>query len=332
MPKLCSPCSQIEVVSTDPAALSLTPISGYITFPAGTSIASFSVMSVDDFIPEPNEMLVLSLANVAGGARFGSQDSAVITVLKSDSSNGVFGFDSVPLASSIDEELGMVILSVNRSEGNFGSVTVTWEVRPADNEMAALQDFDPATGQVLFEDGEIQKDFTITPLNEMEPELNENFVIVLTSAVANDNQTGSTPSSGATTDSTRSRFKFTVRENDFPFGVLQFAGSSSFPIPPISLATIMPELTVTESDGAVRVYVVRAQGVVGNVSSEFFTDDGSATSLGLMPDYISSAGKLDFSEGTTVLSFDVALVDDSDPELAKRFFVNLTNPRGGMYS
>lgn len=295
-----------------------------------TNIATFSVMSVDDAIPEPNELLVLSLANVAGGARFGSLDSAVITVLKSDSSNGVFGFDSTPLAASIDEQVGMVTLSVNRSEGNFGSVSVSWEVRHVIGETVATQDFDPASGRVVFEEGEMQQTFTIVPLNEMEPELNENFVIVLTSAVANDNQTSSTPSSGASIDTTRSRFVFTISENDFPYGVLQFAGSSSLPVPPFSLAATMPELTVGESDGTVTVYVVRAQGVVGNVSIEFFTSDGTATTLGLLPDYISNAGRLDFAEGETVQSFDVMLVDDFDPELAKTFFVNLTHPQGGI--
>ena len=295
-------------------------------------MASISIMSVNDLIPEPSEMLFLSLANIAGGARFGSQDSAVITVLKSDSSNGVFGFDFVPLAISIDEKFGIVTLSVNRSEGNFGSVTVTWEVRSEVSKMAAMQDFDPVTGQVAFEEEELQQEFTIRPLNDMEPELSENFVIVLTSAIADDNRTSSTTTSGASIDDTRSRFSFSVGENDFPYGVLQFAGSSSFPIPPIYLATTMPELTADESDGAVRVYVVRAQGVVGNISCEFFTSDGTATTLGLMPDYRSSAGKLDFTEGMRVLSFDITLVDDSNPELAKIFFVNLTNPQGGVFS
>lgn len=322
--------SQVEVVSTDPTALSLTPISGYVSFSAGTALTQFSINSVDDSIPEPNELFTLSLTNVEGGARLsGSQNTATITVLKSDSSNGVFGFIPASVQSTIGEP-GMVFLSVNRSGGNFDGVTVTWEVRDAGSGLVATQDFNPATGRVAFDDGENLQTFVVTALDETVPELNEDFIVVLTSAVADDNQTSSTPSSGASIDASRSQSMLTVTENDFPYGVLQFATSTPVPGQPITLAMVMPEITVEESDGMVTVYVVRAQGTVGNVNVEYFTSDGTATNLGLGPDYVSNAGQLSFASGVTVQSFQVTLVDDSAPELAKTFYVNLTNPQGGM--
>lgn len=324
--------SQIEVVSGDPASESLTPISGYASFPSGVSLATFSISSIDDSEPEPNQEFLLSLTNVAGGARLsGSQDTARITVLKSDSSNGIFGFVANSFASVISEP-GMVSLSVNRLVGNFDSVVVTWEVREESTGMVAMQDFSPASGSILFEDGQDLQSLVVMVLDENQPELNENFVVVLTSAVSDDNQTSSSPLSGASIDDSRSQSTITVTENDFPYGVIQFVTSPPVPGQPIPLATVMPELAVDESDGTVTIYVVRAQGTVGNVNIEFFTSDGTATNLGLEPDYTSDAGQLSFAAGVTVQSFGVTLVDDADPEIAKTFYVNLTNPQGGMYA
>ena len=321
--------SQVQLVSSDSAATSLTPISGYISFSTDANQASVSVSSVDDSVPEPRAMFLLSLTNAAGGARVdASRDTSIITVLKSDSSNGVFGFTLGSLAGTIGEP-GSITLTINRTEGMFGDVTVSWEVRETSSGMVATQDFNPATGTVEFQENDSLQIFIVASTDEMIPELNEDFVVVLTSAVANDNQSSSTPTSGASIDSGRSQAVLVVTENDFPYGVLQFSASAPVPEQPIPVATTMPELIVDEASGAVTVYVVRAQGVVGNINIEFFTSDGTATDLGVNPDYDSNAGQLSFPPGTTVQSFNVTLVDDSDPELAKTFFVNLTNPQSG---
>lgn len=321
--------SQVEVISGDPAALSLTPISGYISYAANTATATIALNSVDDDTPEPSELFILSLTNVEGGARLsGIQDTAIITVLKSDFSNGIFGFTSDSGASVIDEP-GVVTLSVNRSAGSFDGVTLTWEVREVASGLVATRDFSPASGVVVFEDGETLQTFVVAASDEDDPELDEDFMVVLTSAVTNDNQTSSTPSSGASIDAGRSQAMLTVTENDFPYGVIQFSASPPLPGQPIALATVVPELLVRESDGNVTVYVVRAQGTVGTVNIEFHTSDGMATHQGLQPDYVSNAGPLTFAPGDTVQSFQVMLVDNTDPELAKTFYVNLTNPQGG---
>lgn len=316
------------MLSSDTASASVTPISGYISFAAGAELASLSLHSVDDSVPEPSALFTLSLTNVAGGARLsGSQDSATITILKSDSSNGIFGFADTGV--SIIGEPGNTTLSLNRSEGDSGSVTVAWEVRDASTGVLAQQDFSPARGVVDFAEGERLQTFQVTALDEDTPELSESFIVVLTSAVSNDNQTSSTSLSGASIDSGRSQAPLTVTENDFPYGVMQFSTAAPVAGQPIVLATAMPVLTVAESDGVATVFVVRAQGTVGSVTVEFFTSDGTATDLGVQPDYVSNAGVLRFAAGEMVQSFNVSLVDDTEPELAKTFFVNLTNPQGG---
>ncbi len=327
----------MATISTDPASSSLTPVSGYLSYGDGAALASLTIRSVDDTLPEPPQIYDLSLRNVNGGARLsGDQDTAVIEVLKSDSSNGMFGFDE-DVTSSVIGEPGAIVLSVNRSEGTFDDVIVSWEVRVQATDMIASEDFSPALGSVVFRDGETTQMFNVSSLDENVPELDENFNIVLTSAVVNSSQVSSTPSSGASIDLARSRFNLSVSENDFPYGLIQFSTSAPIPGQPITMATVMPEILVSESDGAVVIYVVRAQGTVGDVSVEYFTSDGTATStqLGLQPDYVASAGVLRYGSGETTQTITLNLVDDADPELAKTFYVNLTNPQtnppGGTY-
>ena len=320
-------CSQVRLLTSDVSSRSLVPISGYLYYPPGSSQDSFSLSSVDDDIPEPPEVLVVSLTNIAGGARLGGRRSASITVLKSDSSNGEFGISSDPPATSLDETTGSLVVAVNRSRGTFGNVTVTWEIREAATLVVARDDFIQATGAVVFLDGVTEERFLVRPLDEMVAELTENFLVVLTLAVVNDDMISSTPSSSANIISDQSSLPFSVAENDFPYGVLQLSPSSSQPLPPFTLAMATPKREVMEEVGVVRVYVERAQGVVGEVTVEYFTTDGSASSIGLMPDYVSSAGTLTFAAGQTVASFDLTLLDNDRPELAKTFSVNLTNPQ-----
>ena len=193
-----------------------------------------------------------------------------------------------------------------------------------------MQDFDPASGQIEFLEGETQQQLYLEAVNELVPELVEDFIVVLVSADAADNQTSSTPTSGASIDVSLAQSNLTIEENDYPYGLLQFVTSPPTPGTQILPAVVLPELFVDESDGTITVYVVRAQGNLGTVSIEYITQDGTASSTGVGPDYISSAGMLTFGPDDVVQSFMVTLLDDLIPELGKTFFINLTNPGGGM--
>ena len=337
--------SQVSAIAADEATASVTPISGYVDFSASVSssadssgtqtLSTISFFSKDDSIPEPSEIFTVYLANSDGGSRINpTQNTAQVTVLKSDGNNGVFGFDEGS-SSAIATEPGTASLLVNREAGLLGSVLVAWEIYQINNGVIsstpAVEDFDPAAGVIMFEEGEMQQELRLVLADELVPELQEEFVVMLVTAVANDSEVSSTPFSGAYINTTISQSTVTVRENDYPYGLFQFATSTPAPGISITPATVMPQLTVRESDGTVTVYVVRAQGTVGTVSVEYFTSDGSATSQGLDPDFTPSAGRLDFSGDTVVGSFQVNLLDDNVAELGKTFYINLTNPQGGMY-
>ena len=168
--------------------------------------------------------------------------------------------------------------------------------------------------------------------DENVPELEESFSIALISAVALDNETSSTETSGASISVNSSESAITVQENDYPYGLMQFATSQpstsgdSF----IPAATVAPVLDVMEEDGTITVYVVRAQGTVGSISVEYQTVDGSAVSLGPRSDYQESVGILNFPDGVQVQSINITLTNDDTPEVLKNFTIQLSNPQGSM--
>ena len=318
--------SQVSTLTNDLAALSITPISGYLTYAPRVTIATISASTIDDDMPEPSQQFTIQLANTAGGARINpSSSTATLNILKSDSSNGVFGFDpsSVTMTTSEGARLSFLI---TRSEGTFGGVSVYWEIRQSG--VTASLDFAPYEGQVDFVESQLNGTFEVMVVDELVPELQEDFIVVLTSAVANDNQTSSTPLSGASIDPASNQASVHVTENDSPYGLLQFVTSPPLPGVTITPATQPPELFVEESIGMVTVYVVRAQGRLGDASVEYVTSEGSAVSGGGSPDFVPTAGTLGFSGDMLVQVVNVTVLDNQLPELQKTFYVNLTNPSG----
>ena len=164
-------------------------------------------------------------------------------------------------------------------------------------------------------------------LNENVPELTTNYTVKLLSATPDDGYISTTPTSGASINSSRSAARVTVPENDFPYGVLQLATSPPIVgVPFTPQAASAPVLDVTESAGTITIYIVRAQGLIGTVRTELVTEDGSA--IGGM-DYVSSAAELVFVDGERFKTMQLQILDDTVPELGKQFSVNLTNPTGG---
>lgn len=151
----------------------------------------------------------------------------------------------------------------------------------------------------------------------------------MTAVIVDDIYPSTTPTSGAWLNTSQSETNITVSENDFPYGILQFAESSPISggntIPP---ATEVPQIYIEESIGTVTIYVVRAQGTVGTAQVDYSTQDGNATSGGVTPDYTPIGGSLTFADGEQVKSFMVTILDNTAPELGKYFFVNLSNPSG----
>ena len=86
------------------------------------------------------------------------------------------------------------------------------------------------------------------------------------------------------------------------------------------------EYTVAESEGVVRVEVIRTGGLRGEVTVNYTTVGGSATTPA---DYIGGSGVVTFADGENSQWIEVPIVNDAIAEPNETFSVSLAGPGGG---
>ncbi|XP_069555964.1 adhesion G-protein coupled receptor V1 [Brachyistius frenatus] len=321
--------SHIHELHTQPAKTDLRNISGYLRYRQDERQKSFVVEVRDDNEEEGEEVFLLQLVAVRGGARLPlPRPTAVLRVMKSDNANGLFGFTGACIPDTT-EEGSTISCVIERTRGSLDHVYVNYTVTQldsSDSDMPAHQDFVNATGAVLFGPGQRSEVLNLMVLDDNLPELAESFQITLLSAESGDGKPGSTPTSGASIDPNNAVNTVTVTASDHPYGLLQFQ-----PSPPaeglISPALEPAHITVNEEDGQIRLPVARAQGLLGRIMVGYRTSPFTASSP---EDYEDSEGMLDFLPGERLKFISVTIVDNPVPELDKIFRVELYNADGGV--
>lgn len=83
----------------------------------------------------------------------------LVTVMKSDNANGLFGFSGDCNPSRILYENGTITCTLIRTRGDAGTVTLLWVVNQKQNQVSlqATTDFDNSNGTVVFLPGERNK-------------------------------------------------------------------------------------------------------------------------------------------------------------------------------
>lgn len=81
--------------------------------------------------------------------------SSFVLVLKSDNANGLFGLKTI--SPIVVRESTNVTVAIERSKGQFGSVTVSWSVFKVSTSVLASDDFILASGSVDFAANENEK-------------------------------------------------------------------------------------------------------------------------------------------------------------------------------
>ncbi|XP_027630761.1 adhesion G-protein coupled receptor V1 [Tupaia chinensis] len=314
-----------------PAKSDLHPISGYLEFRQGETNKSFIVSARDDNEEEGEELFILKLVSVYGGARISEENTtARLIIQKSDNANGLFGFTGACIPE-IAEEGSTISCVVERTRGALDYVHVFYTISQIESDSInyLVDDFANASGTITFLPWQRSEVLNIYVLDDDIPELNEYFRVTLVSAIPGDGKLGSTPTSGASIDPEKETTDITVKASDHPYGLLQFSiGLPPQPEDAMTLpASSVPQITVQEEDGEVRLLVVRAQGLLGRVTAEFRTVSLTASSP---EDYQSVAGMLEFQPGERYKYISVNITDNSVPELEKSFKVELLNLEGGV--
>ncbi|NXO67952.1 GPR98 protein, partial [Phainopepla nitens] len=323
--------AEIYELHATPAKSDVHPVSGYLEYQQGETNKSFIVSAKDDKEEEGEELFILKLISVCGGARISQENTtARLRIQKSDNANGLFGFTGACIPEAADEG-STISCVVERTRGALDYVYINYIISQVDSRGInySVSDFSNSSGTITFLPWQRSEVLNLHVIDDDIPELNEYFRVTLVSAVSGDGKLGSTPTSGASIDPEKETTDISIKASDHPYGLLQFSlGPPPQPSDEMILpASAVPHIAVKEEVGQIRLLVVRAQGLLGTVLMEYRTVPLTAFSP---KDYQAVWGSMEFQPGERYKYITVNITDNSIPELEKTFKVELLNPEGGV--
>lgn len=203
---------------------------------------------------------------------------------------------------SANEGSGTKIITVERSQGDDGAVSVSYAT--SNGSAVAGQDYTATSGTLNWADGDGgDKTFSVPILDDSTDESNETINLAL-----------SNPTGGATLGSP-STATLTILDDDDPP-----------PADPGTLSFTSDTYNTQEDGGDATITVERLDGSSGIVGVDYATSDGSATEGS---DYTQVSGSLSWSDGESgSKSFTVPILDDFIEEGSENLNLMLSNPTG----
>ncbi|XP_070820196.1 adhesion G-protein coupled receptor V1 isoform X2 [Chaetodon trifascialis] len=298
--------------------------SGTLVFTEGELNDTIVLQLLDDATPEDKDEYKVLLSNiqtfgvvVTGHAALDVQGSeAVLTVDTSDEPYGLLTIASSSLRVTTEERDRTINIYVNREFGASGVVNITYEVikgslQDLSQVESALadpgQDFISGTGSVILQDGQTSVAIPVTILEDDIPELQEFFLVNITSAVLI-----TTLATVPQLDTQGLVAEVSIAANDGIRGVIEWTNTM---------------FEVNETIGGLTLVAYRNKGTYGNVSLFFYAQNLEAQ-LGL--DYNTSETMLHFVDGERYKFVEVQIIDDAIPEGAERFQLILSEPSPGL--
>ncbi len=281
----------------------------YIQLPILNDHQQAGDKTVDLRFTKPGGSLTLGGEMIPLGGAYGGRSFATLTIADSDVNHGIFNFSALQYATN--ENAGQAIITVTRTNGSVGQVSVDYLTRDSSTSPIATAgvDYTPVRGKLTFLSGQTTRSFTVPIIDDTAVEFDENIGLVLTNATGGAKLPGGAPNSIATAT-------LTIVDNDFPPGRINFS------------APVYD--TNSESDGFATITVTRSGGSVGLVSVQFQTSDGTAITPS---DYASTSGVLSWNDGNSVpKTFRVPLVQDGIVEGPETVNLRLLAPRVGGVS
>ncbi|MDB6027342.1 MAG: hypothetical protein JWM68_3565, partial [Verrucomicrobiales bacterium] len=284
----------VELASADGTATAnadYTPVLSTLTFLDGETSKTNSLAVLEDVIVEGSQTVLLTLRNATGGAILGTSNATVTITDNESSTAGALQFSTATY--SVNESVASATITVTRSGGSAGSVTVNYA---ASNGTATGADYTPVLGTLTFPAGALSKTFTVPIINDVIHETNETVNLTL-----------SNPGGGAGLGS-RYTAVLTIVDND-PLSTFNFS---------------LTNYNIAESGKTVLVTVARTGGTSA-VGVNFTTTNGTATA-GV--DYLATNGTLAFASGVLSKTFSVPILDDTTAEGNETVLLSLSNPTG----
>ncbi len=270
------------------------PKSGTLTFASGETNKTITINILDDTGVEFDEEFAIILSNPTGGATLGLTQTR-IAIIDNDFAAGRLNFAASDF--SANESAGQVAVTVNRSGGSQGALTV--QVRTENGSASAPADFIAVTNTLIWSDGDtMPKSFNVGIVDDNFVDPNETFSLSL----FNPSVAGAL---GAISNAL-----VTIVDND-AFGLFAFQSSG---------------FLANENGVNATITVVRNFGSSETASVDYEALPGTATN-GV--DFTVTSGTLIFGPGETVKTFSVPLLDDPDPDGTKTVTLLLSSPQPG---
>uniref|UniRef100_A0A3Q2DXJ8 Adhesion G-protein coupled receptor V1 n=1 Tax=Cyprinodon variegatus TaxID=28743 RepID=A0A3Q2DXJ8_CYPVA len=280
-----------------------SPVSGNITFQDGQKESSIAIMILDDEDVEASETFRVDLLRVIGGARLGQVTSVTVVVPSNDSPLGRFGFQELEVVVTepefLDDPAAVATLTVVRSEGGEGGVTLVWQL-----EDLAIDDLSPVNGTLVFTETETAKSFVIGALADNFIEGDEHFTLRLFPA-----------DSGAIIDPLHGEVTVTIRADKAAFGIIGIAESSQ---------NVIIGEPQGNYNGTAMVNIVRGPGVFGEVQIYWNITPASVS------EFETVFGIVAMSDGQSVATILLKVIDDELPEERRDYQLLLTSATVGL--
>ena len=273
-----------------------TARSGTLTWASGDAAnKTVSIPIANDTLAESTETLQLRLS-AATGATLGASSIATVSITDDDtvSSAGALSFTSTALSAS--ESVGNAVVTVRRSGGSLGAVSVAYA--SANGTAMAASDYAAASGTLNWSDGDAaNKTFSVPISNDATAEANETITLSLSS-----------PGGGATLGSAKTA-TLTIADDDGSPGSIVLSSAS---------------YAITEGTGAITITLQRTGGSTGAASINYVTANGTATAGN---DYAAKSGTVTWANGDAAnKSFTISVSNDTLTEPAETFQVRLSAP------
>jgi hypothetical protein len=156
-------------------------VSGTLTFADGVNSQQITINIINDSVYKGARTFSLQLSNASGESVLGNPANSIVTIVEDEPipPSGTLQFSGP--AYTINEGDGMdAIVTITRSNGNFGDVSVDFAT--TDGDAISGTDYEPVSSAILFADGEVSKTAIIRIMDDTIVEQDEIINLVLSNA------------------------------------------------------------------------------------------------------------------------------------------------------
>ena len=164
-----------DLTATD--GLDYAAVSGKLIFLDGVTSQIFTIQIHNDNLSEGDEVFNLLLSVATGGATLGTQDKATVTIQDDDPKPAAGALQFSSTSYSVSEGSAIVDIIVTRTGGSSGNISVDYAT--LNGTAVAGEDYVAVSGTLIFLDGETNKSFSVTIIDDEVFEINERFGITL---------------------------------------------------------------------------------------------------------------------------------------------------------